>query len=168
MDKSDREARRVCLEDKNYSNPQEIGHDPQESRGLFRPGFGRLTASGRAMHITDRGYYYPFLPSRPVAVPVVYTHNMAIIEITLDRHLSVPPRRRRPRKYISLTTTVSAALPLVPKTVTPLNASVIMAIGIPRRQVVDVKWSLTPELVLSMAELGKGDRLIFEHSAREM
>ncbi len=51
---------------------------------------------------------------------------------------------------------------------TPLNATVIMTIGIPHRQVVDVKWNLTPELVLSMAELRKGDRLIFEHNAREM
>jgi len=52
--------------------------------------------------------------------------------------------------------------------VTPLNASIIVVIGIPRRQVVDVKWSLIPELVPSMAELGKGDRLIFEHDARKM
>jgi len=50
--------------------------------------------------------------------------------------------------------------------VTPLNANVIVAIGIPRLQVVDVKWG--PEPVLSMVELGKRDRLIFEYNAREM
>jgi len=37
-----------------------------------------------------------------LADPVAYIHNMAVVEIILDRHLSMPPRRERDLEIVSV------------------------------------------------------------------
>ncbi len=88
MDKSDREVR--CVSRKPWP-------DGPAWLGLFRLYFGLALAGSRPQAgpctslVVDPVVLFSL--ADPVAVPVVYTHNMAIIEITLDRHLSIPPRR---------------------------------------------------------------------------